>query len=175
MHKIKKKSSPPLKKKVCSCMIGDIFNCVFTIIGSFSNATSFLQHHWEHVLFCSVSMLCTVGLELLLITLVKKSEIKWKNAKNWCSNFNYLFCSISTLDFNSVSPYFYLVFTCGDHNHNFLWGGIPPASLSVTQTSIDFTSTNSLRGGILGFFPNSCFSVAPSEQTMVFSLFFFST
>ncbi len=32
---------------------------------------------------------------------------------------------------------------------NFLWGGIPPVSLSVTQTSIDFSSTISLRGGIL--------------------------
>ncbi len=54
--------------------------------------------------------------------------------------------------------------------HNFLWGGIPPVSLSVTQTSIDFTSTNSLRGGILGFFStDSCYSVAPSEQIIVFS------
>ncbi len=43
--------------------------------------------------------------------------------------------------------------------------GVGSPSVSLTQPSCDFGSTNSLRGGILEeFFPNSCHSVAPSAQ-----------
>ncbi len=48
--------------------------------------------------------------------------------------------------------------------------GVGSPSVSPTQPSSDFGSTNSLRGGILAdFFFNSCHSVAPSAQKIVYS------